>query len=309
MRTKTELPDHKKIASFIFLDKYRSRNQEDASGVMYNKFMTLLSSALKEKRIDIGLPHCWYRWGDEVVRFHMPYLRWNHEDPGYTAVVWKGNIPRYEGDDPVISAIKDFSDDFIDEYSGSEGMERVIDKVYENAPFKFQNEYRKLRENLKIAKKSVPPDNYVRSVLMPLFKSAMSSFPKAFSHMNDIKNDFMCVFAIAAEEGATTSELFDIAEDFWFFFCYHLRLNPKCHENVPRSTLDIWADILPWESEMYERNLWNNIHRFYKKHGSDPTADRLSEEWKRDMDEFEKLLSEYPDGMDDMDSVLYGKDR
>ena len=172
------------------------------------------------------------------------------------------------------------------------------------ASFIFPDEYRKLRESLRTAVKSAP-DSYVRSVLMPLFRSVMSFFPEDLSHMEGIKNDFMCVFAVAAEEGAEISDLFDISEDFWSFFCCHLRLDPERRENAAQS---IWADIPPYESEIYMHGLRNRIHDFYKKHGSDPTADRLSEEWKKNTDEFEKLLSEYPDNTDDTDSVPGGKD-
>ena len=309
MNSNTEVPDHVKIASFIFLDEYRSKNRDDPSGIVYNKFMTLLNSKLKKDRVDLRLPHCWYRWGDEVVRYHMPYLYWNHDDPRYTTVLWKGQPPRYDAGDPVVLKIKGFSDRFIDEYSGPEGAEMAIDKVYENAPFKFQNEYRQLRESLKITKNRVPPKNFVASVIMPLFENAMGTFPKEFSSIKNTKDDFAEVFRIAAEEGAAIHELFEMAEEFWFFFCYHLRLHPKCHENVPKTTLDIWKEIIPWESEMYNRNLQNNVHAFCKGHILNPTADRLLGERKKNMDEFEKLLDEYPDDMSDMHEFLHGKGR
>lgn len=295
-----------KIASFIFLDEYRSKNHDDPSGIVYNKFMTLLNSELKKDKIDIRLPHCWYRWGDEVVRYHMPYLYWNHDDPRYTTVLWKGKTPRYNVNDPTVSEIKSFSGKFIDLYSGPEGAEMAIDKVYEKAPFKFQNEYRKIRESLKITKSKIPPDNYIGSVLMPLFENAMRVFPKEFSSVKGTKEDFEEVFKMAAERGGTIQELFEMAEDFWFFFCYHLRLNKKCHENVPISTLDIWEEMISWETEMYERGLQNNVREFYDGCPENPVADRLLENWKKDTDEFERLLNKYPDNLDEL---LYGKDR
>ena len=309
MNPNTEVPDHVKIASFIFLDEYRSKNRDDPSGIVYNKFMTLLNSGLKKDHIDLRLPHCWYRWGDEVVRYHMPYLYWNHDDPRYTTVLWKGKSPRYDVKDPVVQKIKKFSDKFINEYSGPEGAEMAIDKVYENAPFKFQNEYRQLRESLKITKSRVPPKNFVNSVIMPLFEKAMNTFPKEFSSIENAKNDFTEVFRIAAEGGAAVHELFEMAEEFWFFFCYHLRLHPKCRENVPKTTLDIWEDVIPWESEMYGRGLQNNVHRFYRGRPSNPVAERLLEERRTEVDEFERLLEDYPDDMNDMHEFLRGRGR
>ena len=304
-----EIPDHVKIASFIFLDEYRSKNRDDPSGIIYNKFMTLLNSELKKDRIDLRLPHCWYRWGDEVVRYHMPYLQWNHDDPRYTTVGWRGKCPRYDVSDPVVLKIEEFAGRFISEYSGPEGAEMAIDRVYGDAPFVFQNDYRKLRESLKITKNRVPPDKYVRSMVMPLFERAMNTFPEDFSAIADTKKDFEEVFRIAAGNKTKIRKLFEMAEDFWFFFCYHLRLHPKCHENVPRSTLDIWEETISWESEIYEHNLQNSVREFYTGSPSNPVAERLLEKWKKDTNEFEELLEKYPDDICDMYQFLHGKDR
>jgi len=309
LRSDSEVPDHIKIASFVFLDDYRSKNRDSPSGVLYNKFMTLLNTELKKENIDIRLPHCWYRWGDEVVRYHMPYLYWDHDDPRYTTVIWKGKCPRYDVDDPVVLKIKGSSERFIETYSGPEGAEMAIDKVYEEAPFKFQNEYRKLRESLKITKNKVPPNNYVDSVVIPLFDSAMEKFPKEFSGIKDVVEDFAEIFRLTAGADRSIRRLFDTAEDFWFFFCYHLRLHPKCHENVPRSTLEMWGETILWESEMYERSLQDSAYRLFTGGSLNPTVKRLSEKWKKDTDEFEKLLDGYPDDMDDIHEFLRGKDR
>jgi len=309
LRYDSEVPDHIKIASFIFLDSYISKNHDNPSGILYNKFMTLLNAELKKDKIDLRLPHCWYRWGDEVVRYHMPYLYWDHDDPRYTTVNWKGKSPRYDVDDPVVLKIKESTERFIEKYSGPEGAEMAIDKVYEGAPFKFQNEYRKLRESLKIMKSKVPPGNYVSSVVIPLFENAMKWFPAEFSNIKDTVEDFTEIFRLTADRNGSIRELFNAAEDFWFFFCYHLRLHPKCHENVPRSTLDIWSETINWESELYERNLQNNAYRFFTDGSSSPAVKRMSEKWKKDTDEFEELLDGYPDDLNDMREFLHGKGR
>ena len=75
--------DYIRTFSYLFLKKYREKTGTDSSGVLFNKYMTLLNRALLYKGVDMHLPHCWYRWGDEVVRYCLPFIDWNHDDPKY----------------------------------------------------------------------------------------------------------------------------------------------------------------------------------------------------------------------------------
>jgi len=50
--------DYVKISACIFLNEYEARNKEEASGVLFNKFMTLLHRSLKAEGFNMKLPHC-----------------------------------------------------------------------------------------------------------------------------------------------------------------------------------------------------------------------------------------------------------
>lgn len=146
--------DHIRCASYAFIERYSRTQSHPPSGVLYNKYMTLLNRELMDKLgVDIRLPHCWYRWGDEVVRHDMPYLRWDHGDPRKTYVSYSGECPIQESKDEIVCFSESFADSFIWRYSGDEGVDLAIDEIYSEAPFAFQNDYRRLRENLKIAQK------------------------------------------------------------------------------------------------------------------------------------------------------------
>ncbi len=290
--------DYVKISASIFLHDYEARNGDEATGVLFNKFMTLLHRRFSAEGFDMKLPHCWYRWGDEVVRYRMPYLEWDHEFAAYTKVSWRGKYPNYGLDDPTVDKISQYSKEFIDRYSGREGAELAIDEVYEEAPFEFQNEYRKLRENLKIYRREGSYVNNYGALVDALFTSAMSKFPqKGFIKIREERMDFEEVFRLALSKGAAPSQLFRQAEDFWFFFCYHLRLNKKCHENVPRSTLDVWAERIPWETELFRRKLQDNAHKFSqdldRKHSA--RIDRLNREWDERERDFNTLIEDISD--------------
>ena len=250
-------PDYVKIASFLYLDEYRRRFGKDTSGVLFNKYMTLLYKGIKENlSIDIGLPHCWYRWGDIVVTQSMPYLQFNHSDLNETTVVFAGREPMIPSDDRVVDLCRDYLKEFLSEFGqGKEGVESAVDEVYTNAPYPFQNEYRKLRESLDISRSNQPYTN-MDDYISTLFDKAMSVFPEDFSEMDDDKGDFIAVFKESLREGAGITDLFDLCEDFWFHFCYRLRI--RCNENVDRETILHWQEGLISEDRRYRRSLENS---------------------------------------------------
>jgi len=294
MAKKSNKPDYVKISTFLFIDEYESRIGE-VRGVIFNKFMTLLNYDLKNtKNIDIKPPHCWYRWGDEVVKYYIKsYTKWDHEDLGITTVSWRGSTPDFSLDDPTVIEIRKYIRKHIEEYSDIDGWERAIDTLYGKAPYPFQNEYRKLRENLKGATtRSVYIQDYHSNVLIPLFDNAMKTFPNAFSEIKKEKSDFESVFRVASETGTSVGELREMIEEFWFFFCYYLRVDKKCHENISSETLEVWRSSIPWEKELYVRSLQDHAYDMQLQ-GKEKRIDILLAEREERVKEFNDLLEEF----------------
>ena len=282
--------DYVKVSSYIYLKKHRESTGQDSTGVLFNKYMTLLNRRLLAEGTDIHLPHCWYRWGDEVVRYCMPFIDWNHEDISTTRVSFRDKRPRYSQKDTVIKTASDFADEFLKRFSGSKGQEEAIDEVNSDAPFGFQNDFRKLREALNISRRNNPISNY-HDYIENLFKDAVSSFPPEFGYLSKRFEEFRATFSLALSKGAKPEELFIIAETFWFFFCYHLRLNVRCHENVSPSTLDVWREVLPEEEEKYRMFVQNQASEYDDGSDSDPVIRGLSDERTVRLKETEALFA------------------
>lgn len=282
--------DYVKVSSFLFLKKYKERTGNNSTGVMFNKYMTLLNRELLSRGTDIGLPHCWYRWGDEVVRYCMPFIDWNHEDISATSVSFSGRSPRVNSSNPVVRFASEFADSFIDRYSGPSGQEEAIDEVYSDAPFKFQNDFRKIREALKISRKNNPLQNY-HGYIEGLFNEAVSSFPPEFGFIGPRFEEFKATFRLALSKNAPPNELFVISETFWFFFCYHLRLNSRCHENVPPSTLEVWRQVLPEEEDKYRMFVENQAARYCDASADDPIISTLLHERTLRLKESDSLFA------------------
>ena len=297
------LPDYVRISTFLFIEEYEAKVGQ-VRGVVFNKFMTLLNYDLKAtKNIDIRLPHCWYRWGDEVVKYYLrTYTKWDHEDLGITTVAWKGGVPEdYRVNDPTVAEIRKNIKKYIEEYSDDDGWERAIDRLYSIAPYEFQNEFRKLRENLKGAVSGNYIHGYLTKFLTPLFNNAMRTFPKEFSEINEEKIYFESIFKASVENEAPIEDIRNLAEEFWFFFCYYLRLDEKCHENISTETLNVWESSLQWERELYNRSL-QDLAFDLKLEGKNKNIDLLLKTRSDRIEEFNELLDEYR-STDDINSA------
>ena len=282
--------DYVRVFSYLFLKKYKEKTGTNSSGVLFNKYMTLLNRELLFKGVDMHLPHCWYRWGDEVVRYCFPFIDWNHDDISYTSVRYSDKSPRINRKDPNVKYASDYADVFISKYAKNRGQEEAIDEVYSDAPFAFQNDFRKLREAVSISRKNLPIKNY-HSYIKGLFETAVASFPPDFGFLNHRFEEFVSTFRLALSENAKPDELYEISETFWFFFCYHLRLNNRCHENVPQSTLEVWKEVLPSEEEKYCMFVQNQAAEYFKKAGEDEVIDRLLQERSKRLKESDDLFT------------------
>lgn len=260
------------VASHMVISKYVERTGEAPSGLFFNKMMSLLHSRMLERRVNFPLPHCWYRWGDEVVRYEMPReISWNHEEPPYTTVSWDGDLPYYASLDEDRETLERVVVDLLDMYSDDGGVEKAVEAVYTRAPFEFQRRYRECR-NLILDRSRTPAGvrDFGRNMLLPALESAMKVFPEAdFPVVSRKVPAFRSVMRLILEEEEVDVRLVrEVSEEFWFWFCYHLRLHPDAHENVSEETLEHWRDRLGTEERRYHRMLGDHILRLARDHPS-----------------------------------------
>jgi len=288
MRSKS---DTVRKSSYVFIEEFRNRTGKNPTGILFNKFMVRLNRLLLSEGVDIRLPHCWYRWGDEVVRYSMPYLDWEHTPSGTFVSFGDSHVPKIDYNDRTLSETRKFAISFIKKYSGQYGHEEAVDETYSEAPYEFQNRYRMLRESLKISRQNKSPDNY-EEYIGSLFNMVKESYPKEFDIIRPRFDDFSAVFDYALDHESSREDLFDLCESFWFF-CYYLRLDKKCHANVSEETLNAWREVIPYETDIYDQILQNTAASLCEGDGSvDPTINKLLETRRIRLDEINKLLSE-----------------
>jgi hypothetical protein len=250
------------IACYTVIKEHGKANGSLPTGLFFNKVLSILNKEMEEAHMPIHLPHCWYRWGDEVVRVLMPPdLEWIHEDPPRTTVTWSGEPPEIPPGVVVYDRIAQRARQLVATYASPDRIEELVDYVYSYAPFPFQDHYRRLRTMfIDLRGSEIPVENLTDSMLSPLLRNAMVAFPHHdFPELSDRARTFET--AMTALLGAGMEALVlarELSEAFWFVFCYFLRLHPAAHQYVPQKTLDYWVANLDTQVTHFD-NSFNGI--------------------------------------------------
>jgi hypothetical protein len=268
----------------------RKRFGTDPSGVYFNKVMCLIN-----QRIGGDLPHCWYRFGDEVIRSCLPSsIEWSHIE-GKTIV--KLDTRDLDFDESIVKITNEVLDEF-----PMEGIEKIIDKIYSFAPYKFQRDFRDLRKEIDSIKDTAIQWEPLRKQKIAHCKEkALVSFPKKFRHGDLIEglNLWNTLFdTILSHDPVDYKLLKNINETFWYQFCYHLRLDSN--GNVPEWVLDRWMEDLEFDSrELYYQQLDIANDCLESGYRLPETILKAIESRKRDKAELDRELKDLYDGEDE----------
>lgn len=119
--------------------------------------------------------------------------------------------------------------------------------MYSYAPFDFQRSFRSFRDRVRLSLYSDLHDSQAaEGILLPNLDKASEDFDrKEFSDLRKHKEVQFAALRSLLKTGDPDLNLIEqIAENFWFHFCYYLRLHPRAHENVPVQTKQVWMEDL-----------------------------------------------------------------
>ena len=262
------------------------------------------------------LPHSWYRWGDEVVRYYMPKeIEWSHEESSYTEVNWVGGGPLLL-DDKLRRDIEGIIDDFLKKYpvKSTGWYEELLADHYEGAPFEFQKAYKGCRDILfDVTRANGDGRNYSGDVLIKVFKTALSTFPKdkLFKPVREFIPTFINL--ISHPLSGTKDDLFmanDISEEFWYWFSYFLRTHPQAHENIDEDTVTYWKSEIEHETLRFYQNFDDHVTRLSEKFPEimkDSLLVPHLQSGRRRLQEWEESMKDFENIVEDLDDFLSNK--
>lgn len=284
-------------AVYLAIDECETRFDTLPSGVYFNKILSVLHRRLTDVGVDIGLPHCWYRYGDEVVRYCLPsQVVWSHEAEDRTTVVWEGESPRVL-DTQEGARLETEIGQIMDEYP-PDSLDALVDRVYSYAPFEFQRSFRYFKERLDLAQFSdIEPRQVAEGILLPNLEKASEDFRS--QEFGDLKVKKRACFEVLEQLLTTGSPNLDlaleVAESFWFHYCYYLRLHPRAHENVPVQTRQVWMEKLEAREPSLEGEFADFLERSIQEvpelEENPRVADAL-DTYRRERERLDELLDE-----------------
>ena len=286
------------FSSYLVVSKYNRKTNRDPKGVFFNKIMSLTNKiTCDEKGIDIKLPHYWYRYGDQVHQHGMPNaLTWNHESPWKTTVQWN-DVKPMSYDSEEYRFINKLVDELINKYLGK--TKELIQDVYTYAPFDFQRDMLNLRSTISGWKNALNWDSETyKHISREVILSSPFNFPEFdFPELKEQYKIYKELISIILEKENWDVLLFkDIANTFWFLFCYYLRLKRVARQNIPNETVKYWEAKLDFETEKYRGIMGDLIIDANKKYPKIKRNKLLEREyiWRlKDIEETRLLIEEF----------------
>lgn len=288
-------------ASYLTIKLYEKKSSEPPSGMYFNKILSLTHHQFKDEGVDFGLPHSWYRYGDEVVRQCMPkQLNWNHETPTRTKVMWDGNEPDL-GEGSLSDRIKEKIENLTNTYHNN--FWPMVQADYSFAPFKFQRDFLNTREILYGMQNAFNFDLKTSVQLSkPTLKKTFKNFP--IMDFPDLREEYDIIMhlqeIVLSEEEPDLLTFQESTVAFWFLFCYYMRAHDKAHENIPTHTVNYWRSRIPFEKEKYRSYLADLVLKYseYDERVEEDEVLRSEMEWrKKDLKETDELIEEMIDDL------------
>ena len=281
--------------SYLVIRKYKEKVGEPPTGLYFNKLMSPCNLNLVNKHVNINLPHYWYRYGDQVYMHSMPRnLVLNHETPTKTTVEWMDEEPAPVSDKSH-NLIEKVVSKLTERYSND--IHQAVRDVYKYAPFDFQREYLDLREAFYGEKNAFNWDALAyKTISAHLLVNAFSKFPeKSFPKLNRQYAVVKTLIETTLREEWEFKLVEEVCTNFWFLFCYHLRLNKRCRENIPEESISCWEGRIEFEDIRYRRIIGDLLIEITENHQNILKDELLKEEydWRmKDLKETEEIIDE-----------------
>ncbi|MDG6981315.1 MAG: hypothetical protein JRN51_09440 [Nitrososphaerota archaeon] len=134
-----------------------------------------------------------------------------------------------------------------EEFGNPIDLEEVVDEVYSEAPFKFQESFLDLRRSLRTATKrtEIIVRNAGEGLVKPRFERAIILFPESdFPRLKSITRQYQRLMRYSLAGGDPGVGYADrFTTEYWQVFCYFLRIHERGHFNVSQARLDYWGRV------------------------------------------------------------------
>jgi hypothetical protein len=222
------------VVWFETIKQYKDKHEGKAPPAKsLNKIGTLAAFRIDPSGSRLPIDYSWYRYGTVAERLPGEILRFEEPESGRPCVDWKGPRPGLGSDDSLAERVKEEIGRVLSDYPSEESFERMVDEVYEFAPFPFQRSFRLARMRIGLTGRGSRFEEVVRGrEFWDLFTQAISDFPEQeFPQVALMVGPLRELVKLTwnqlpSRETEVTKEL---VEGFWETFCAFLRVHDLGH--------------------------------------------------------------------------------
>lgn len=190
----------------------------------FHKLLYFVKQELEERGIDADIPYYWYLYGT-VTPTSDTQVSISEADDGGSQVDCPVNPNSVDASAETVDAARDVVKDVLLRYYEMGGLQPLTDRMYEDAPYQVQREFRELDKQLRTAAEDHPDiidEGYNRDAIRSTLSRIMTSFPtEEFGHLESdlyLWYNVMSTELDQPDEFYSVNEMLSLSGAFWTIF-------------------------------------------------------------------------------------------
>lgn len=244
-----------------------------------HKLLYFIKQELNEQGIDADIPYYWYRYGT-VTPLSGSSVSIGKADDGGSEVVCPVEPDTIDASENKIEETRSVVKEVLLRYYQIGGLQPLTDRMYEDAPYEIQREFRQLDKQLRTAADNHPDlldDGYDRDDIRRTLSRVIKSFPvDEFPHL---ESDLYLWYTVMSTELDQTdqfysvNEMLSLCDAFWTVFMIEVAQQEHSDLTVEEVREAISDDVDSYQKQMRAR--LENKEREQTKFGAQLERDEV----------------------------------
>mgnify|MGYP000456875263 CR=1 FL=1 len=190
----------------------------------FHKLLYFVKHELEERGIDANIPYYWYLYGT-VTPISETQVSIIEADDGGSQVDCSVSPDPIDAPSDAVDGARDAVKEVLLRYYEMGGLQPLTDRMYEDAPYQVQREFRELDKQLRTAAEDHPDildDGYDRDAIRRTLSRIVKSFPTdEFPHLESdlyLWYNVMSTELDQPDEFYSVNEMLSLSGAFWTIF-------------------------------------------------------------------------------------------
>jgi len=229
----------------------------------FHKLLYFIKHELEERGIDADIPYYWYLYGTVTPTSNTQVSITEAADAG-SQVDYPIEPDTLDAASDTVDAARDAVKEVLLRYYEMGGLQPLTDRMYEDAPYQVQREFRKLDKQLRTAAEDHPDildDGYDRGAIRRTLSRIVKSYPTdEFPHLESdlyLWYNVMSTELDQPNEFYSVNEMLSLSGAFWTIFMIEVAQEEHSDITVEKVRYEIGDDDVDRIQERMRSRLEN----------------------------------------------------